>query len=385
MSDLLIKGGFLITLNEVIKGNLLISEGKIAKMGPNLQISKGKVVRAEGLYIGPGFIDTHVNGGGGRGFMECTAEAFKTAVNFHLRHGTTGLLPTAVAAPFEQMREFLKLVSSFQERIPIVLGVHFNGPFVSPKRCGAINPEFILKPSAEKFHNLVEGLENVVKIVTLAPEEEGSEDLINAILKIGAVPSLGHSDATYDEAMQAIDNGVKHFTHVFNAMRELHHREPGAVGATLDSEEVTIELIADGRHVHPALIRLLIKAKERDSISLVTDAISATGMSDGEYRLGDVPVFVQNGIARLKTGTFAGSTLTMDRALKNLVEFTGISLPVAIRMASLNPARTLGISDRKGSLELGKDADIVIFDSKYKIHYTIISGEITYEALNEEG
>lgn len=385
MKDLLIKGGRAIYHDELVEANLLISRGRIRQITKTSDGTRAlRVIDAQDLYVSPGFIDTHVNGGGGHNFMNVSSEAFTAAIRFHVTHGTTGLLPTAVAAPIEQLRAFLKLVSEFKERTSVVLGAHLNGPFVSLRKCGAINPGFILKPSAEKFRKLVEDLDNTVKVVTIAPEEEGSRELIAEILKIGAVPSLGHTDATYDEAMQAISNGVTRFTHIFNAMKELHHREPGAVGAALDSDGVTIELIVDGIHVHPAVVRFLIKVKGPDSIFLVTDAISAAGMSDGEYRLGDVPVFVQNGIARLKTGTFAGSTLTMDRALKNLVEFTGISLPVAIRMASLNPARALGISDRKGSLELGKDADIVIFDSNYRIHYTIISGEIMYEVLNEE-
>lgn len=385
MDEWLIRGGSIITPDRIVKGDVLIRRGRIARIGPNLQAGKREVVEAKGLYVGPGFIDTHVNGGGGRAFMEGTEKAFETAVNFHLRHGTTGLLPTAVAAPLEELREFLKLVDRFRQSNPTILGAHLNGPFVSLKQCGAMNAEFVIKPSARQFRELVKGLEKVVRIVTLAPEEDASKDLIDEILKIGAIPSLGHSDATYDEARQAIGNGVKHFTHIFNAMRELHHREPGAVGAAIDSNGVTVELIADGIHVHPAVVRFLSKVKESDSIFLVTDAISAAGMSDGEYFLGNMPVLVRDGIARLKTGTFAGSTLTMDRALKNLVEFTGISLPVAMRMASLNPARALGIADRKGSLELGKNADIVIFESNYRIRYTIVSGEILYKALNEKG
>lgn len=378
MDELLIKGGITLVPDGIVEADLSIREGRIAEIGPDLQPGKGKVLEAKGLYVGPGFIDTHVNGGGGRGFMECTEEAFNEAIDFHLRHGTTGLLPTAVAAPLAQMREFLKLVNRFRERNAIVLGAHLNGPFVSPRRCGAINPQFILKPSREKLRKLVKDSERAVRVVTLAPEEDGAKDLIDEILKIGAIPSLGHSDATYDEAMQAIGNGVKHFTHIFNAMRKLHHREPGAVGAALDSDGVTTELIVDGIHVHPAAVRLLTKVAGSGSIVLVTDAISAAGMSDGEYLLGSVPVFVKEGIARSKMGTFAGSTLTMNRALKNLIEFTGITLSTAIRTASLNPAKLLGISKRKGSLELGKDADIAIFDGQFNVYWTIVAGKIVY-------
>jgi N-acetylglucosamine-6-phosphate deacetylase len=376
--DLLIKKGFLIISNTVLECDLLIKSGKIVEIGPNLQIRRGKVIEAEGLYVSPGFIDTHVNGGGGRSFMECTEEAFKVVINFHLRHGTTALLPTAVAAPLSQMREFLKLVSNFQKNNPVVLGAHLNGPFVSSRRCGAMNPKFILKPSMARFQQLVSGVESAVKVITLAPEEDGSEALIDAILKLGAIPSLGHSNATYDDAMRSINHNVRHFTHLFNAMREFHHREPGAVGAALDSDGVTMELIVDGIHIHPAIVRLLVKVKELDSIVLVTDAISAAGMSDGHYSLGGLEVSVKGGVARLADGTLAGSTLTMERAVKNFMEFTGLPLPEAVRAATLNPARLLGLEGRKGSITEGKDADLVVFDEAFNVHYTIIGGEIVF-------
>jgi N-acetylglucosamine-6-phosphate deacetylase len=378
VDKLLIKGGLVVFPDRVISGDILIRGEKIARIGPNLVASKGKILEAAGLYIGPGFIDTHVNGGCGRSFMECTEEAFRVALNFHLSNGTTGLLPTAVAAPLGRMREFLKLVNKFQEGNPLVLGAHLNGPFVSLIKCGAMASEFILDPSQKKFRKLVKGLEETVRVVTLAPEENGAQGLIQEIMKIGAIPSLGHSDATYDQARLAIANGVRHFTHIFNAMRELHHREPGAVGAALDSDGVTMELIVDGLHVHPAAVRLLIKLKGPDSVLLITDAISATGAPDGEYCLGNVPVLVNGGLPRTKTGAFAGSTLTLNRAVKNLIKFTGIPLPAAIRTATLNPARLLGISRSKGSLETGKDADIAVFDAEFNVLATIAAGKILY-------
>lgn len=378
MSGLLIRGGILVLPDRLVNGDVLIQKGKIARIG-SFPPPKGiRTLDARGLYVSPGFIDTHVNGGGGRGFMENTEEAFEVAIRFHIQHGTTGLLPTAIAAPLEVLRKFLELVDEYCKRNHAVLGAHLNGPFVSPKRAGAMNPRYILSPSLGTFRELTRNFEKTIKVVTLAPEVEGAQEVVAAVLGIGAVPSLGHSDATYEETLQALKWGVRHFTHIFNAMRELGHREPGPVGAALEEEGVTMELIADGVHVHPVLVRLLYKLKRGRGICLVTDAISAAGQPDGEYCLGDVRIIVRKAIATTEAGTLAGSTLTMNRAVKNFMEFTGCSLPEAVRCASLNPAQLLGVDGQKGSLEVGKDADLVIFDEDFNVHYTILAGELAY-------
>lgn len=378
MSSLLIRGGTLVLPDRLLEGNLLIREGKIAQLGRFSFPKRAEVLDAKYHYVSPGFIDIHVNGGGGRAFMECTEDAFKVAIGFHTRHGTTGLLPTAVAAPLEELRAFLGLVKECRDRDPRVIGAHLNGPFVSPKRAGAIRPEYILPPSAETFRSLVRGFEGVIKIVTLAPEIEGASELIAAVRELGAIPSLGHSDATYEETLEAMAQGIRHFTHIFNAMRDLNHHEPGPVGAVLESPDLTVELIADGVHVHPVLIRLLVRIKGSDSICLVTDAIAAAGQPDGRYRLGDTDVIVREGIARTPEGTLAGSTLTMNRALRNLVKFTGLPLHEAVKMASLTPAKLLRLEGRKGSLEPGKDADIAVFDEDFNVHYTILGGKLVH-------
>ena len=379
MSDILIKRGLIITPDGIMNADLLIENGKIADIKRRARSSHAKVIDASGMYVSPGFIDTHVNGGGGREFMECDEEAFKTILDFHLQHGTTGMLPTAVTAPLEQMRKFLELVNYFQSVHPAVLGAHLNGPFVSPRMAGAMDSRYIHSPSVQTFYDLVKGLEHTVKIVTLAPEEPGARELISAIAAIGAIPSLGHSNATYDETLRAVDWGVRHFTHFFNAMRGFHHREPGAVGAAWDMEGITLELIADGRHVHEAAIRLLVKLKGPDNVLLVTDATKAAGLTDGKYSLGSTPIIVKNGVARTESGIFAGSTLTMEKALANFQRFTRLDLAAAIRTVSLNPARLLGVEDVKGSIEVGKDADIVIFDSNFRIFYTLLQGDIVYK------
>lgn len=330
---------------------------------------------ARGLFVAPGFIDLQVNGGAGYNFESAAPAEILKIVEFHLSHGTAGLLPTLVTAPINKLRETMVQLKALNH--PAILGAHLEGPFISQKRKGAHNPEYILLPSLEKFHELVTDFVGFIKIVTLAPELPQAMELAREIKKIGAIPAIGHTEATYEQAWQAVQMGAELFTHLGNAMTGLHHREPGAVGAALDSDAY-VELICDGVHLHPAFVRLVAKVKGYDRICLVTDAISAAGLPDGQYTLGDLPVFVENEVARLADGTLAGSTLTMERAVKNFMEFTGCSLPEAVRCATLNPARLLGIDDRKGSLAVGKDADLVIFDEDFRVHYTILGGKIVY-------
>lgn len=375
---LLIKNARLVRDEEVERGDLIIKNGIIERVGMvqrDWLSTSLKTIDAHGLYVAPGFIDLQVNGGAGYNFEEASSEKIERIISFHTTHGTTALLPTMVTAPLGKIRAMLERVREVEH--PAIIGAHIEGPFISPKRKGAQNPQYILEPSLEKFNELVKGYEGFIKIVTIAPELAGAEELIARIKEIGAIPSLGHSDATYEETLKALDEGVGLFTHMFNAMRELHHREPGAVGAALGSD-VMVELIADGIHVHPAVICLLLKAKGIDNICLVTDSISAAGLKDSKYSLGGLEIFVRSGEARLADGTLAGSTLTMERAVQNFMDFTGVSLPEVVRTASLNPARLLSIADRKGSLEEGKDADLVIFDEDFNVHYTIIGGEIVY-------
>ena len=376
--SLLVKNGVLVRKDTVEHGNLLIRDGVIEHVrttaADRLPIEP-TTIDAQGLYLSPGFIDLQVNGGAGFNFEGGSCEEVRKIIAFHVVHGTTGLLPTIVTASIETVRTAIRSVKEANH--PAVLGVHIEGPFISTKQKGAHNPQHILKPSIKEFERLVKGYEDFIKIVTLAPELAGGEELITRIKEIDAIPSLGHSDATYAEAIKALDHGVALFTHLFNAMREFHHREPGAVGGALESDAM-VELIADGVHVHPAAIRLLLKAIGIDRICLITDSISASGLGDGKYSLGGLEVFVKDGEANLGDGTLAGSSLTMDRAVKNFMEFTGVSLPEAVRAASLNPAKLLGMDERKGSIEQGKDADIIIFDDKLAIHYTIIGGEPVY-------
>ncbi|MCS7240903.1 MAG: N-acetylglucosamine-6-phosphate deacetylase [Candidatus Bipolaricaulota bacterium] len=378
MPDLWIRGGRLILpeRNTVLLGDLAVEGSHIAAVGKRGPRASAQELWVDGLYVAPGFLDLHVHGGQGYAFGDDEEEVLSAIVRFHQAHGTTGMLATTVATSVERLRALAQRVAELQD--PAILGLHLEGPFIAPKQKGAQNPAFLLPPSLELFERMVAGLEPLVRIVTLAPELAGAHTLIYKIQELGAIPALGHSDATYAEAMAAISAGVRLFTHLGNAMRGLHHREPGAVGAALDSPAF-VELICDGVHLHPAFVRLVAKAKGYDRICLVTDAISAAGLGNGEYSLGGLPVLVKEGIARLPDGTLAGSTLTLDRAIRNFREFTGCSLPEAVRCATLNPARLLGIDDRKGSLAPGKDADLVVFDEDLTVHYTIVGGRIVYQ------
>lgn len=361
--------------------DVLVQDGKIREIAKPIGIHPPKVeiLDAHNLYVCPGFIDLQVNGGAGYNFIDGPEEALSQIISFHATHGTTGLLATLITAPVKQMRRAMEIIQRVQTEQGGILGVHLEGPFISKERRGAHNPRYIRRPSFKVFQELTNGFEGLVKMVTIAPELPGAPELIKAIRSLKAVPALGHSNATYEETLQAIDQGVKYFTHLFNAMRIFHHRHPGATGAALEHGDVIIGLIVDGVHLHPAIIRLILKLKRVDYICLVSDATSAAGTHNRRHYLGDLEVYIREGALRLSDGTLAGSLLTMDQALRNLITFAGIELPEAIRTVSETPARVLGLFSQKGSLEVGKDADIVLLNENLKVQYTIIAGEIVYD------
>lgn len=375
---ILIKNARLVKRKEVEKGDVLLEEGRIAEVkGPN-EIWKNKaqvVIEATGRFLSPGFIDLQVNGGLGHDFTEASPDQVKRISEFYLTHGTAGFLATLVSNPISSVRRAIEKI--YEARAQNVLGIHLEGPFISREESGAHNPNHLLEPSLKKFGEFVRSHEEFVKLVTLAPELPGADKLIEEAKNLDIIPAIGHSRATYEEALKGVDDGAKMFTHLFNAMSGFHHRDPGCVGAALDSGSY-ISLILDGIHVHPASVRLLLQVVNIGKICLITDAISAAGMEDGKYILGDQEVIIEAGVARLPDGTLAGSTLTMDDAVRNFVELEGIGLPEAVKAASLNPAKILGLHNRKGSLEEGKDADVIIFDEELKVHYTIIGGQIVY-------
>ncbi|MFC5530901.1 N-acetylglucosamine-6-phosphate deacetylase [Cohnella yongneupensis] len=374
----------IVTTDRMIdNGWLQVRDGIIERIGDNSvgdapHDSAYAIVDAEGGSLLPGFIDVHVHGGAGHDFMDADAEGLRAITEFHSRHGTTGMLATTLTASRDELTALLERVSTFMnDAMPFaqLLGVHFEGPFISEKWKGAQNPAYIVPPQPEWLEAWVARYPGVIKIQTLAPEAEGALDYIAQLAGHGIVPSCGHTDATYDRIAAAADRGLRHAVHTYNAMRAYHHREPGTVGAVLTDDRIIGEVIADGHHVHPAGIKLLLAAKGADKVILVTDAMAAAGMPDGDYDLGGLPVEMKCGVARLKdSGNLAGSTLTMIDAIRYIVREIGVPLASASRMASLNPARQLGLDGDRGDLAPGKRADLVLLDDSLEIRRVWVSG-----------
>ena len=333
-----------------------------------------QIIDARGMYVSPGFLDVHIHGCAGRDMMMDSYESILKMSQCLLSTGVTAFLATTMTKGIDEIRQAIAGArkASFDASGAELLGIHLEGPFISQKYKGAHENKNIIKPSVESFMEICGDNEDFVKIVTLAPELEEADELIAYLNDRGIVSSIGHTEASYEEAKAGIEWGIKSSTHTFNGMRGFNHREPGALGAVLDSH-IMAECIADGVHVHPGALRILAKQKGLDNIILVTDSMMAAGIGDGEYSLGGQKVAVKSGVARLNDGTLAGSTLTMNIAVKNMVSYLGITIPQAVTMATENPSRLLGLKNR-GRIAKGFLADIIIFDDNIKIWRILKSG-----------
>jgi N-acetylglucosamine-6-phosphate deacetylase len=342
-------------------------------------LTERTTTRLERGYIAPGYIDLHVHGGGGGDFMDGDPEAVAAITETHARYGTTGLLATTLTASEEAIIKAVRAAKAAPRRGARVLGFHVEGPFINVKMKGAQDERFVRQGTAAEVDRIMaEGRAGDVWHFTVAPEIQGHLEVIRHLAAKGAVVSAGHTDCTYDQLAAGVSAGISHVTHLYNAMRGLHHREPGTVGGALTHPDLTVELIADGFHVHPGALKVAVKARGVERVCLITDALRATGMPDGQYTLGVLPVWVKDGQARLADGTIASSVLTMGRAVRNMVELVGVPLPAAVAMASLNPARREGLEARKGAIAPGLDADLVLLDSKLDVMETIVEGETVY-------
>ena len=338
-----------------------------------------------GHWVLPGFVDMHVHGGGGTSFTQGPADDTRRAAEFHRQHGSTTIVASLVTAPLGDLEARVAMLAGLAGQ-DILAGIHLEGPFLSAARCGAQDPRYMVAPDVAAFERLHAAAAGHLRVITLAPELPGAAALIKAAARVGVIAAVGHTDATADVTAAAVDAGATHATHLFNGMRPLHHREPGPVGALLDRDEVTCEVIADGVHLHDTAIRLAARAAGPGRLVLITDAMAAAGMPDGSYRLGSMRVSVAGGVARLAAdgesgpagagtaGPIAGSTATMADVVRHAVA-AGLPVTEVAAAASTTPARVLGLGDRTGALRAGLAADLAVCDDEFRLRAVMRHGE----------
>ena len=376
---MLIKNCNIIYLDRIEKGSVLVKDGKIKEINP-LVCDEKEVIDANGMYLSPGFIDVHIHGAGGHDTMDGTFEAINEISKTISKFGTTSFTPTTMTVSVDAIKQSMKVIKEAKLNGTDganVLGAHLEGPFISPNAIGAQNPNYVEVPSIDTYNEMVGDAFDAVVSITLAPEVCGAKELIKYLSEKGIVCSIGHTKATYDEAMEGIACGCCHSTHLFNAMTPFTHRAPGVVGAIFDSE-ITTETISDGIHIAFPSLRVAYKQKGLDKVLLVTDAMMACGMPNGKYSLGGQDVFVENGAARLKEGSLAGSVLTLDRAVKNVYENSPYALYEVVKMATYNGARHCNVQDRKGMIKEGFDADLILFDEGINVKKVIVNGKLIH-------
>lgn len=358
----------------------LLFDEKIQKMVPAYSDEAADIEEvAQAAYAVPGFIDIHIHGSAGADTMDATPESIDTICRALTKNGCTAFLPTTMT---QSSANIIKALDNVRQHLSKqqtqvcgadIVGVHLEGPFISPDRVGAQNPAYVLKPTPEST-DFLKPYYDLIKLITVAPEEDDDFTMIKQWSEAGIVCSMGHTVADYELLKAAVVAGVSHATHCFNAMTGLHHRKPGGVGAAL-TLPITCEMIVDGFHLHPAIVQLICLAKKQDQRILITDAMRAAGLGNCESELGGQQVFVKDGKATLANGTLAGSVLKLDQALRNTMEFTGLTLSEIVPMLTLNPAKLLKIDSCKGDLATGLDADIVLLDENYGVTDTFVRGQ----------
>ena len=379
--SLWISNARLVTVAGVMDGNLHAEAGQIVALGA-FRIPEGvRVVDAGNGWLLPGFIDVHVHGGVGREAMDADPDGLRQLARFYAEHGVTSFLPTTWTAPHEDIMAALETIAVVQQEGTggaAILGAHVEGPYLNPARCGAQDSRQIRRAGRDEALAILDT--GIIRLLALAPEYPENHWLIDECARRGVTVSAAHTAATYADMQQAVALGLSQTTHTYNAMTGLHHREPGTLGAALTMDSISCELIADNVHVHPAAMNLLYRAKGPDRTLLITDAVRGAGLPEGtSYDQDGRPVVVRDGAAYLPGDTLAGSTLTMDRALRNFIAATGAPLEVVWPTTSRTAARQLGLDGRKGSLEVGKDADLVLLDANLDVRLTVVGGQVVYE------
>jgi N-acetylglucosamine-6-phosphate deacetylase len=397
------KNARIITPMRVIdNGVLVVNDGKISSLGPEDEIKipkNAKVIDVTDKYLAPGFIDIHLHGGGGADTMDATEETVEKISVAHAKGGATSIVPTTTSAPIDDIIKAVKVIELAKKRtLPgaQVLGAHIEGPYFSMEQKGAQNPEYLKEPRPEEYLKLLDEYDCILRI-SAAPELEGGLELGRELRRREIVASIAHTNATYQDILAAIEAGYAHVTHMYSGMSGLKrinaYRISGVIESTLLLDELTTEVIADGHHLPPSLMKLIIKVKGLDKVSIITDAISAAGLGPGKYSIGGLNAIVEANVAKefeipeeegncvaklLTRDSFAGSVATIDRCVRNMVKLVGLSIQDAVKMATINPAKVIGLDEKKGSLAEGKDADILVLDEDVNVVMTIVGGRIVY-------
>ncbi|MBU5312083.1 N-acetylglucosamine-6-phosphate deacetylase [Tissierella carlieri] len=377
----LIRNINLINPYEIFFGyGVVVEQDKIVEINieDNIKIENiDLVIDGKGNFLAPGFVDIHNHGNMGFDIMDSTENAIDNIGRFHLKNGVTSYLGTVITSSYENMSNAIRNLANYKNKKELsqLIGVHLEGPFFSLDKKGAQPGKYIKNPNKEEIREIFNISNGRLKMVSIAPETSGALDIISYLKSKDIIVALAHSNASFEETQIGINYGATVATHLYNGMREFNHREPGIIGAALLDERVYCEIIYDRIHLHDAAVKIAVRMKGVDKIVLVSDSMMAAGLSDGDYELGGQKVIVKNSTARLETGSLAGSTLNLRDAVYNMIYYLDIPINDAIRMASLSPAKAIGINGHKGSIEIGKDADMILIDKDINVLGTMVMGE----------